>query len=121
MEREWDIFPREWEHGEFHTTALHGVDELGFDRSCLQSFGDLSAEISKEAHAQGYISSSSADKVINAEEADALTAHGAVLWGTNAILRSTRARQHLGWNPAGPSLSQEVPAIVSSEAKRLGL
>jgi nucleoside-diphosphate-sugar epimerase len=54
------------------------------------------------------------------EEADKLSSHGAVLWGTNAQQNPQRARQLLGWQPNGKSLEEEIPETVRVEAARLG-
>ena len=41
----------------------------------LQTFGELSEKIAREAHAQGLIPKASVEKVIDAKEADALSGH----------------------------------------------
>jgi hypothetical protein len=61
------------------------------------------------------------EKVVDAEEANRMTPHGAVLWATNGKQRSSRARQHLAWNPVEPSLSEHISEIVRDEAGRLGI
>ncbi|EFX00970.1 NAD-dependent epimerase/dehydratase [Grosmannia clavigera kw1407] len=48
-------------------------------------------------------------------------ASGHVTWGTNSRGNAVRARQFLGWKPTGPSLHDEVAAIVAFEAARLGI
>lgn len=47
-------------------------------------------------------------------------AHGAILLGTNAKLKSSRARQELGWKPSQPSLEDDLERLVKDEARRLG-
>lgn len=51
--------------------------------------------------------------------ADRVTAHGAVLLGTNAQYTAVRARELLGWRPQGPSLEEEIPRAVLEENSRL--
>lgn len=55
------------------------------------------------------------------EQADELSPHASVLWGTNAREQAQRARELLGWTPMAPSLDVEIPEAVRVEAERLGL
>ena len=84
----------------------------------VQSFGDLAQQISKAAHEQGLIDSVEVPS-ITGEEANQIMPHGAVLLGTNARLKSTSARQNLGWKPEQRSLADEIPDMVKEEAKSL--
>ena len=70
-----------------------------------------------EAHRQGLIDDPDIKEEIDAEKADRMSAHAAVLWGTNAMVKSSRAQARLGWTPTRPDLSSEVAAIVKSEAE----
>ena len=60
-------------------------------------------------------------KQISHDEADILSPHAGVLWGTNAQQDSQRARRLLGWSPTGPSLEEDIVETVKVEAQRLGL
>ncbi|KAJ5876184.1 NAD(P)-binding protein [Penicillium soppii] len=72
--------------------------------------------MSSFAYSKGLIKSPHT-REIDAETADRLTAHGSVLWGTNARISGDRARQLLGWSPQGPSLEEEIRrAILAEEA-----
>jgi hypothetical protein len=82
----------------------------------MQAFGELSAQIATEAKKQGLIKDSSVQKTIDAKEADSLSGHASILWGTNAITHSSRANSLLGWSPSSPSLKGEIPEIVRREA-----
>jgi len=82
---------------------------------CEQSFGDLNVAIVEECRRQGFTIADA--ETITAQKADSLSPHAAVLWGTNAVIRSSRARKLLGWNPSAPALSSTIPALVVSEAK----
>lgn len=73
--------------------------------------------MSSFAFEQGFIKSP-AVQAIDADAADRLIAHGAVLWGTNAQYKATRARELLGWKPSGPSLEEEIPRAILEEASR---
>ncbi|PWY96174.1 NAD dependent epimerase/dehydratase family protein [Aspergillus sclerotioniger CBS 115572] len=85
-----------------------------------QSFGAISARVAQEVKNLGLSDSTSVIEISH-EEADSLTPHGGVLWGTNAQQVAQRARQYLGWVPAGRTLEEEIPATVLAEAQRLGL
>lgn len=56
-------------------------------------------------------------KEVTADEANKIMPHGAVLLGTNAKLRSSRARRELHWKPSGPSLEEEISVTVQEESK----
>ena len=58
---------------------------------------------------------------ISHEEADKLSPHGGILWGTNAQEHSQRARSLLGWAPTAKSLEEEIPDTVQLEARKLGV
>lgn len=73
--------------------------------------------MSSFAFEQGFITNPAVQN-INTDAADRLTAHGAVLWGTNAQYKAARARESLGWKPLGPSLEEEIPRAVLEEASR---
>jgi len=51
-----------------------------------------------EAHKKGLIPDRSAQKMIVTKEADALSGHVSILWGTNAALHSSRANTLLAGN-----------------------
>ncbi|KAL2834135.1 NAD(P)-binding protein [Aspergillus pseudoustus] len=77
-------------------------------------FGEISREIAAFAFQKGLIKRPDVRK-IDAEAADKLTAHGAVLWGSNAQYTALRARELLGWKPSGCSLEEEIPRAVLEE------
>ncbi|KAJ8111477.1 hypothetical protein OPT61_g5934 [Boeremia exigua] len=83
------------------------------------AFGDLSAQITREAHKQGFIESADRLETISAEKADSLSGHASVLWGTNARTRSANAQRNLGWKPTGASLEATIPNLIRSEGKAL--
>lgn len=82
------------------------------------SFGELGSLIAIEAHSQGFIESADTE-MIDAKKADELLSHASILWGTNAIVKASKARDKLAWNPSAPSLKDEIPDLVRSEAALL--
>lgn len=78
----------------------------------------MSRRIAQAAHEQKLIKS---DEVmsVSSEEANQIMPHGAVLLGTNAQLKSSRARRDLGWKPSAVSLGDDIPLMVKVEAERL--
>ena len=45
-----------------------------------------------------------------------MSGHAAVLWGTNAVIESSRSQALLGWFPRAPDLRSQIAAIVKNEA-----
>lgn len=84
----------------------------------LQSFGDIAQRIASAARSQGLIKEANV-KVLSVEEANKVMPHGAVLLGTNAKLRSTRARKELGWKPSQPAIENDIERLLKDEAGRL--
>lgn len=82
----------------------------------VQAFRELSSLITKEAHKQDLIKSDDVE-TIDAAEADTLSDHASILWGTNARTRSSNAQKNLGWKPTGASLASTIPDLVRSEAE----
>lgn len=85
-------------------------------------WGEMLAAVAKEAHSQGLVPSPDA-KQLSAEEINALFgfswARAAV--GTDSQGKAIRAKKLLGWRPTERSLLEEVPTVVTDEAKALGL
>lgn len=73
--------------------------------------------ISKAANEQGLIQSSGIES-ITADQANEIMAHGAVVLGTNAQIKGSKARELLQWTPQGPSLADDTPVMVKAEAER---
>jgi hypothetical protein len=55
---------------------------------------------------------------MDAKEADAMSGHASVLWGTNAITHSSRANLLLAWSPSNPSIKEEIPDVVRREGEK---
>ncbi|OBT76837.1 hypothetical protein VF21_04794 [Pseudogymnoascus sp. 05NY08] len=84
----------------------------------VKEFGELSMDIAAEAAKQGLIPDGIVRKTVNGEEADGESGHASILWGTNAMQKSSRARKNLNWQPSGVSLELEIPDIVRAEARK---
>ncbi|KAL6708744.1 hypothetical protein ACN47E_002440 [Coniothyrium glycines] len=82
------------------------------------TFKNLSELITNEALSQGHAKNNKLT-TIDASEADALSSHASILWGTNARTRASKARQALGWKPSAQSLAGTIPELVRAEAKNL--
>ncbi|TVY47656.1 hypothetical protein LOCC1_G001798 [Lachnellula occidentalis] len=78
-------------------------------------WGEISREVGRVAYEKGYIK--------NMDVAEAKETYGfeALTWGLNSKGLAKRARKYLGWKPEGKSMEDEIPEIVESEAKSLGL
>lgn len=83
-------------------------------------WNELAQEVTNEAHKQGLIKSAEA-KILEIEEKDKLKAIGVALWNVTSRAKAIRATRLLGWKPNERSLMAEVPDIVGSEAKRIGI
>lgn len=73
-----------------------------------------------EAQKYGLLESAAVVKQISHHEADSLSPHGGVLWGTNAQEQAHRARKYLGWTPTEGPVEEEIPKTVHAELLRLG-
>lgn len=84
------------------------------------TWGDLSEEIGREVQKQGFVKEEPEARGLSYEEAVKSPAgFEAASWGMNSRGVAQRARKVLGWKPVQNSLSEEIPAVVKSEAARL--
>ncbi|KAI0399235.1 hypothetical protein F4802DRAFT_590504 [Xylaria palmicola] len=90
-------------------------------------WGPLARRMAASARAMGLLGSSSGSEgeleeyQMGREEALETAGFEALSWGLNARCEGLRLRKFLGWKAEHPSLEEEVPEIVRSEARRLGL
>lgn len=86
-------------------------------------WGEVSAAIGEEAHKQGFISGGPPEiRALSFDDAvQSAAGFTAATWGLNSRATAVRARKILAWKPCAPSLDEELPNIVQSEAQRLGL
>ncbi|KAA8650812.1 hypothetical protein EYZ11_006200 [Aspergillus tanneri] len=99
---------------------LWNKNGIYFAGNAMVSFKRISQLVAEAVHNLGLADSTSV-KELDHDEADRLSAHAGILWGTNAQQNSQRARQVLGWSPKGKSLEEEIPDTVRVEASRLGM
>jgi len=83
-------------------------------------WGEVSKEVGEVAFEKGYIKEKGTN-VLTIEDAKKSYGFEALSWGLNSKGFAKRARKYLGWKPKGRSLKDEIPDIVDSEAKSLGL
>lgn len=100
--------------------ATWGKEGYYFTENGEHVWGQVSKDIASAAHKQGFLPS---DQVVtvSAEEADELTPYGSMLFGANSRCKAIRARKLLGCSPKQRSLDDEIPDMIASEARRLGL
>ena len=91
-----------------------------FTESGEHVWGEVSKLVAVEAFKQGYLPSDEV-KSISPDEADQMTKWGSLLWGANSRCRAVRARKLLNWEPVERGLVEEIPSVVESESKALGL
>ncbi len=83
-------------------------------------WGDVLQSIANIAHKDGLLPSADV-KSYTPEEADALFPGAKYSIGTNSRGVSIRAKKLLGWKPKMPSIEDELPNAVESEARLLGM
>lgn len=83
-------------------------------------WGEISKEVGQVAFSKGYVKVKET-RVMGVDEAKDAYGFEALSWGLNSRGFAKRARKYLGWKPEGKSLEEEIPDIVDSEARSLGL
>jgi len=84
-------------------------------------WGELSTLIGSEVHRQGFVDNRPETEELSYDEAVKSSAgFEAASWGLNSRGSAVRAKKVLGWKPREQSLEDEIPAIVRSEAARMG-
>lgn len=100
--------------------AIVSIIDVGMMKlTGVQTFGDIAKRIAETAKTEGLIEEANV-KSLSVDEANKIMPHGAVLLGTNAKLKSTRARQELGWSPSQHSMKEDIARLLKDEAGRLG-
>lgn len=84
------------------------------------AWGDIMKALSKEAHKQGFLPSAEV-KQFSVEEANNVPPFPTISTGTDSRGVAMRGKELLGWKPREQSLLDEIPMIVTDEAKALGL
>ncbi|CAH0003900.1 unnamed protein product [Clonostachys byssicola] len=100
---------------------LWNLNGLYFPGVGERSFGEISKLVAVTAKEKGFITTDEIDEVLG-NDADTLLPKGTVFFGTNARSKATREKKLLGWTPKhADGLSAEIPRVIESEAKSLGL
>ena len=99
---------------------LWGKDGYFLAENGYHVWGEVSKEVGEVAFEKGYIKEKGV-KTISTDEAKEAYGFGALTWALNSKGYAKRGREYLGWKPKGRSLKDEIPDIVESEAKSLGL
>lgn len=97
-------------------------DEQGYYLAENGSFawGEVLTAVAKEANKQGFLPSAEV-KHLSVEEANKITRFLSVGTGTDSRGEAIRGKKLLGWKPREKSLLEEIPTIVTEEARALGL
>lgn len=98
---------------------LFGEKAYYFAESGKHAWGELAGWIAEEAKAQGFVEEA---KLVETDMEG--LRHGTSAnstFGTNSSSKAVRARKYFGWSPKGGSLRDEIPDIVRSEAKKIGV
>lgn len=102
------------------SVALWGNNGYYFTENGSHVWGDLAQTIAEISQKKGYLSSVEVESLDEKEAMD-IAGFQAVSWGLNSKGKARRARKFLGWNPMKKSLLEEIPSIVDSEARALGI
>ena len=84
------------------------------------AWGEIMTALGKEAHKQGVLPSAEV-KQVSVDWADKAPPFPTKSTGSDSRGDSIRGKKLLGWQPRERSLLDEIPTIVSDEAKALGL
>lgn len=76
--------------------------------------------IAEEAAEQGFIKNGGVTELDDGDQKE-LDKAGVALWNLVSDCKSIRAEKLFGWKPKEGPLKDEIPAIVKTEAERLGL
>ncbi|EYE90759.1 uncharacterized protein EURHEDRAFT_488300 [Aspergillus ruber CBS 135680] len=99
---------------------LWNENGLYFAENGELTFKEISQLVTQESHKLGLVNSTSVAELTH-QEADELSPHAGILWGTNAREQAQRARTLLDWVPKASALNKEIPEAIRVETERLGL
>ncbi|GKT43210.1 uncharacterized protein ColSpa_03391 [Colletotrichum spaethianum] len=99
---------------------VFGPKAYYFVESGTHAWSDVAKWVAEEAYKQGYLPAPLTKEVTMKE---ALQSDGVAnnSWGLNSKSKAERARKYLGWEAKEKSLREDIPELISLEAKRLGL
>jgi nucleoside-diphosphate-sugar epimerase len=99
---------------------IFGPKAYFFAENGVLVWGEVAKWVAEEAHRQGFLKE---PKTVRTDTEGIKSLDGASnsSWATNSKSVATRARKYFGWKPTRRSLKDEIPDVVSGEAKRLGI
>jgi nucleoside-diphosphate-sugar epimerase len=77
-------------------------------------WGEVATAVTKTAVEKGYLQELTS-KVVDLDDVPDKS------WGANSKCVASRAREYFGWSPKGPSLYDEIPEALDTEAEKLGI
>lgn len=101
-------------------SKLWGKDGYFLAENGHHVWGEISKEVGEVACKKGYIKEKGTN-AMDVEDAKESFGFEALSWGLNSKGFAKRAREYLGWKPKGRTLVDEIPDIVDSEARDLGM
>lgn len=101
--------------------AAWGKEGYYFVENGEHIWGEIAKIIASTAKDQGFLSSDEVVSISSDEADQQLMPYASLLLGANSRCKAFRARKLLGWTPKERSMSEEIPKIVTVEAKKLGL
>jgi nucleoside-diphosphate-sugar epimerase len=84
--------------------------------SADHAWGEVSSWVAEAAVDQGHIATPELT-LLDAHIAAEIAGYNGLSWGLNSRGEAKRARKLLGWSPLGPSVKEEIPAIVQFVAQ----
>lgn len=102
--------------------ASWGAEGYYFAENGEFEWGAMAGLIAKECAKRGLIEGDEIDHLAP-EEVEKVVGNGFLgpIWGQNSRSRASRGRKLLGWEPAKPSLEEDIARNVDVEAAALGL
>lgn len=83
-------------------------------------WGDVLRAVAKDAHSKDLLPSAEVESV-DAEQVQDFFPFGQYFVGTTSRGKAIRAKNLLGWKATQPSIYEDIPRVVDSEARSLGL
>lgn len=99
---------------------IFGLNGYFLAENGSHKWSDVAKWIAEDANKQGYLPEA-LTKSVSQREVELMDGVSTPSWGQNSKGVAQRASRYLGWKANGKSLRDEIPPLVQSEAKALGL
>ena len=99
---------------------IFGLNGYFFVENGSHRWSDVARWIAEEANKQGYLPEP-LTKFVTQKEVEQMDGIGGPTWGLNSKGVAQRARKYLGWDPKSKTLREEIPDMISWEAKTRGI